>query len=229
MVLKTPSSTFRVFANRLPYESLFLNNFFTEANLKMMRSSIALLILVFFTGCTFETGISPTESIVNKNSKRDFGFTGTWIAPEENDYAKPGRPSFEINIKGEDKYLITVTVEDGFQSGEITLDARAHEISDKSRCALVEVDLKNGKELVARRLALAEVKGDRLYLWSLDRKKIANILYDNEVPAVIEHNSFSSVVRCKPRKLRKVLAENYDQLKSICEVFQRKKNPVTER
>ena len=80
----------------------------------------------------------------------------------------------------------------------------------------------NGEEFAYRRLAIAATKNDHLYVWAIDGRKIGKHLYNNGVPAVIEHFTFSTTVRCKPEKLLQSLSEQWSDIVGTVQVFKRK-------
>ncbi|OYP29939.1 hypothetical protein [Rhodopirellula sp. MGV] len=109
-------------------------------------------------------------------------------------------------------------------SDQLAANFRTHEISKEHPHAIVEIELKNNERIVYRRLAIAAVEDDRLYLWMIDGRKIGEHLFDDGVTAVIEHFTFSTTVRCDSTQLLESLSKHSGDIVGGAQVFRRKPN-----
>jgi len=188
-----------------------------------MRKHITLLLFAacFATGCNVQTGVSPTETVIAESSDRDFGFEGTWL-PMPNPDFDGDVDSYEMTIARDGDYTAVMQDPTGNDDGELTVGFRTHEMSKDHPHAIVEIELTNDGKIAYRRLAIAAVKDDHLNLWMIDGRKIGEHLYKDEIPAVIEHFTFSSTVRCDSKKLLESLTNHSAEIVGTVQTFKRK-------
>ena len=175
-------------------------------------------------GCNTHTGISPKETVIKKSADRDFHFAGTWLPVGQATKSAANQPdlsTFRLEIEGTDEYMATVrgTVEN--QEHQVKATFRAVEISQDDPHAIVEVHIDDGLFFKGHYLSVAAVKGDYLYLWSIDGRKLAEHLYNSGHTAVIEHFSYHSTVRCPPEKLLDTIRQHAAEVLGDVQVFQR--------
>ena len=172
--------------------------------------SFPLLILGFLLatlGCNTQTGLVPTETIVAESSNRDFGLTGTWnMTPDADLGDEVG--NFQIVIERNGSYTATATDPTGEIDAKFVCEFRAYEISKDHPHAIIDLEVKEGWVTPLRRLFVVATKDDHLHIWPIDGHKIGEHLYDDGVSAVIEHATFSSTVRCDPKKLLKSISDH---------------------
>ncbi len=186
-----------------------------------LHDSLLLVALLFAAGCNTQTGVAPTEAVISKCSDRDFGFAGTWISTPDPVFRDEARTS-EMSIERAGSYAVAVKDASGKSYDRFRIHFRAHEISKEQPRAVVEIEVKNDGAVTCRRLAIAEVKNDHLYLWMIDARKLGDHLYDDGVAAVIEHFTFSSTVRCDPQKLLECVVKHSEDVVGDVQVFRRK-------
>ena len=189
----------------------------------MMRLFCGLVLTLFvlvFAGCDVQTGIAPVEVAIKKCSNRDFGFVGTWL-PLSNEELAEDVTSFQMVIEREDEYTVVL---DGLSEEDDKLKAnfRTHEISPDHPHAIVEIEFTLVEGISHRRLVIAAVKDDHLYLWTIDGRKVGEQLYQDGVAAVIEHSMFSTSVRCDSQKLIDSLSKYSSKITGTVQVFKRK-------
>ena len=173
-------------------------------------------VSMILNGCNVQTGVAPVETVIPKSADRDFGFTGTWI-PTPNPKLDVDLDVYEMTIKRDDSYTATLT--DSSVEDALTVEFRTHEMSKDQPHAIIELEC---KALGYQRLAVAAVKDDHLYLWTLDGRKIGEHLFNDGITAVIEHFTFSSTVRCDPEKLLNSIAKHSTEMVGDAQVFERK-------
>lgn len=178
---------------------------------------------VIIAGCNVQTGLAPSETIIAKSADRDFGFTGTWLPEPNPKFPHQGDGTFQLQIEREIEYAAKVSDATGRNEGEFNVNFRTHEISPEHPHAVIEIELKNNEQITYRRLAIAAVKDDQLYLWMINGRKIAEPLFNDGVAAVIEHFTFSTTVRCDPKKLLDSISKNAKDILGDVQTFRRKK------
>lgn len=183
---------------------------------------ILIVLIVIVSGCSVQTGIAPVETVIPTNSDRDFGFVGTWIPVGTSDFPNDATTSLMEIVRNEDSYIASSVDTLGNSTDALTVDFRTHEISKDHPHAIVEIEMKNEDEIAFRRLAIAAVKDDSLFVWMIDGRKIGELLYDDGVAAVIEHFSFSTTVRCDSEKLLESLSKHSGNIVGTAQVFKRK-------
>ncbi len=193
----------------------------------ILRCLILIGSLAFVSGCNMQTGISPVEAVIKNSSDRDFGFEGTWVPLPNTGIPHENAESHEMIIKRDGSY--TATLIDGSRKNdddddgdEFVIEFRTHELSTKHPHAIVEIELMRNDKIEHRRLAISAVIDDRLHLWTIDGRKAGELMYEEGVCAVIEHFTFSTTVRCDPKKLLEFLAKHCAELSGDEQVFRRK-------
>lgn len=184
---------------------------------------LRLLLVISFltTGCSMQTGIEPTEQIIQESTDRDFGFSGTWyreLSPAEKEF---GTEPYRMEISQNNHYNGNLTLGDDPGRGSISFEFRTHEISPDSSFAIVEIIWKNKPGADFHRLAIAVVENDRLGIWMIDGRKIGDLLYKDGATAVIEHFPYHSTVRCDQKKLLDCISKNLDNIRGDLWVFHR--------
>jgi hypothetical protein len=190
-----------------------------------MQIQCLILIAIFasFAGCNVQTGVSPTETVIANSSERDFGFIGTWIPVPNEDFPHDVATN-EMKVARDDGYSVSIDDQFGDTNEKLSVSFRTHEISKDHPHAIVEIELTADEKIAYRRLAIAAVKGDHLYLWMIDGKKVGEHLYNDGVAAVIEHFTFLSTVRCDPENLLESLSKHSGDIVGSAQVFRRKPN-----
>jgi hypothetical protein len=189
-----------------------------------MNGKLLLIFLVLFnTGCNVQTGIAPIDTIIPKSSDRDFGFSGTWLPAPNPNFPHKDDGILQLQIARELDYTAIVSDASGRNEGEFTVNFRTHEISPEHPHAIVEIELRNNDEILYHRLAIAAVKDDQLFLWMIDGRKIGEPLFNDGVTAVIEHFTFSTSVRCDPKKLLDSISKHAKDILGDLQTFRRKK------
>ena len=161
-------------------------------------------------GCNVPTGVAATESIIPKSVDRDFGFAGSWVLLPS---AEPNRKDFgetRVTIEKGDSYLLQAS--NAKVQAPLNFEFRAAEISAKLPYAIIEIEQRLGESMIHRRLGIAAVEDEKLYVWLLNGKRLGELLYEDGHGAVIEHHSLWTEVRCKPDHLLKTLREHSGQL-----------------
>ena len=179
------------------------------------------VFLFCLAGCNVQTGLAPLETTIAESSERDFGFVGTWI-PTPNPEFDADVDSYQMTIERDGGYTATLMEALDNDDGELIVQFRTHEMSEDHPQAIIEIELKNGENIAYRRLAIAATKDDHLYLWMIDGRKIGKLLYDDGIPAVLEHFTFSTTVRCKPDKLLQSLSKHSSDIVGAVQIFKRK-------
>ena len=187
---------------------------------------LSLSFIAFATllsGCNVQTGIAPLETVISKSADRDFGFTGTWIPVDNLDLGeRVDIESYEMKIVRDDFYTAALADPAKKDGENLTVEFRTHEMSKDQPHAIIELEYKRNKAIVYRRLAIAAVKDDHLFLWMIDGKKIGEQLFNDNIAAVIEHFTFHSTVRCAPKKLLDSLSNSSSEIVGPAQVFKRK-------
>ena len=185
-----------------------------------LQCSILIATVAVVAGCNVQTGISPTETVITDCSDRDFGFVGTWL-PVPNSDVPHDVATYHMTIKRDDAYTASLVDASGKIDDEPIVDFRTHQISEEHPHAIVELELKSDDRIAYRRLAIAAVKDDHLYLWMIDGRKIGEHRYNDGIAAVIEHFTFSTTVRCEPKQLLESLSKHSGEIVGIAQVFRR--------
>ena len=178
------------------------------------------VFLFYFVGCNVQTGLAPLETTISESSERDFGFVGTWM-PAPNSELDANVDSYQLIIERDGAYTATLTDSPNKNDGNLVVHFRTHEMSKDHPHAIIEIELKDGDRVAYRRLAIAATQDEHLYLWMIDGRKIGKQLYEDGIPAVIEHFNFSTTVRCKPDKLLQSLSESSLDVVGTVQTFKR--------
>ena len=178
------------------------------------------VFLFCLSGCNVQTGLAPVETVIAESSDRDFGFAGTWIPTPSREFDADDVDSYRMTIEHDGVYTATLAGSANSDDDEI-VEFRTYEISEDFPHAIIEIELKNGKEIMYRRLAIAAAKDDHLYVWMIDGRKIGEHLFDDGVAAVIEHFTFSTTVRCDSKKLLQSLSDHSSDIVGTVQVFKR--------
>ena len=188
-----------------------------------MRTHFLMLIaiLAISSGCNVQTGVSPVDTVIAKSSERDFGFVGTW-SPVPDDNFPLDKDTYEIVVALDAGYSVSIGDQSRDNNAKLNVNFRTHEISQDLPHAIVEIELIADDKIAYRRLAIAAVKDDHLYLWMIDGKKIAEHLYNDGVATVIEHFAFSTTIRCDPEKLLESMSKHSAAIVGTAQVFRRK-------
>ena len=188
--------------------------------MKLIRFSLT-IIAVLVTGCDIQTGVAPTETVIAKSSDRDFGFTGIWLLVPKTE-PPYGVDSLQLEIHRDANYDVTISNGTGKNEANLKANFRTHEISPEHPHAIVEIEIKNNGAIPYRRLAIAAVRDDNLYLWMIDGRKLSEPLFKDGASAVIEHFAFSTTVRCEPQSLLDSIARHSDVVIGDVQVFRRR-------
>ena len=65
--------------------------------------SVMLALICFATGCNVQTGVSPTETIIDKSAGRNFDFEGTWLPMPSEGFPRDDS-SYEMTITRDEDY-----------------------------------------------------------------------------------------------------------------------------
>jgi len=182
----------------------------------------AFAILIFAAGCNVQTGLAPVEPVITNSTDREFGFVGVWH-PAESSGAADSHDSYEFAVTKGEIYNATAIDPSTEADRQSAVQFHAREISPHHPHAVVELIYKYDEKHVYRRLAIAAVLEDQLHLWTIDGKKIAEHLYEEEVTAVIEHSTFSSSIRCDGKQLLEAIKKHSGEIVGNVQVFERKK------
>ena len=188
-----------------------------------MKTTFLLFVvcLIGAVGCKTQTGVAPTETVIARSSDRDFGFEGTWVSESFSESVGDDSGTV-LTITRDGDYVVKISDLDEDLAEGLEIVFRTHEIQRGQPHAVVEVELHQKEEVAYHRLAIAAVKDDMLYLWMIDGRKIGALLYENNVPAVIEHFTFSSTVRCDPEKLLAAVVKNSNAVVGDVLAFRRR-------
>ena len=174
---------------------------------------LLLCVVLLLSGCGFETGLEPSEVVIAKSSERDFGFSGTWTMSHTGEDHDEGFQFTGVFIEKGAHYKATAIDTEEPELDLPPIVFRAEEISDQWPHAILEFEYEGiFFDGMQRRLAIANVDGNRLHIWKIDRRKLGKLLFDNKTPAVIEHSNSSSTVRCDSAELLGVLKQHAAEL-----------------
>ena len=143
---------------------------------------LAFAVLISAVGCNIETGLAPVETVIPKSSERDFGFVVTWIPTPNPEVGSVD--AFEITITSGETYKAVATDPSGEIDEVLAVEFQAHEMSPDHPHAIVELKYQYDKVNAYRRLAIAAVIEEKLYLWAIDGRKMAAHLFDDGVTAL---------------------------------------------
>ena len=175
------------------------------------------LFALIACGCAIQTGLAPTETVIESPSIRDFGFAGTWKQVVDEDLqVKP----MTLTVKRTDKTQYEVSGRE-FLFDVFSLQFSAVEVSPDRDFAIVEAHISDATGFTHRRLFYAGVRGNELRVWSIHSGHLGDLLYDRGATAVLENSMQSSRVRCNPKILLEVLRENPRKLLGELHRFKR--------
>jgi hypothetical protein len=189
----------------------------------MRGVGLALVCLCTMAGCNVNTGIAPVEPTIKTCAKRDFGFVGKWqVVRKDRLHDRDPAPVAEIKFDADkDRFFVSqLSGYDDLKRFEVSF--RTADLELELPYAIVEIEVTSPEEKgTLRRLAVAGIQDDKLALYCLSGKELAELMYQEEVGAVIERSSFSTSVRCKPEGLLRVVRKHSKQLVGEPEYFQR--------
>lgn len=179
-------------------------------------SLVRILILVAIPLVTFGCGKVPLDPLITNNSQRDFGFEGRWkcIRMESNPQMEELDDCIaEINCTDDKSEYHFIDVNKRIlEDDDVRYVFRVHEIAAGENKVLVEFEVIQANEITMRRPLIVERKDDLIFVWSLDYEKLADILYDNEVPALLKMSTFHSTLKCKPERVLPIIRERWSEL-----------------
>jgi hypothetical protein len=185
------------------------------------------LLPIALSGCG--GGVSSVEQMVVNGSVRNFQFEGTWRPADEK-----RRDDGSVIIsrpKGSGDYSVTF-LDDAGATSYMKVRFQAAEIDRDDPKAIVETE-RNLIDLTAspgsldsekwgdRRILVAKATDDKLFVWSIDGRKLGECLYKSQVSAVIEHSRELATVRCEPELLLKTLKQHLPEVIGEVQVFTR--------
>ena len=189
----------------------------------MRGIGFALACLCVVAGCNVDTGIAPVEPTIKTCAKRDFGFAGKWqVVRKDSLHDRDPAPVAEIKFDADrDRFLVTyLSGYDDFKRFDVSF--RTADLELELPYAIVEIEFTAPEEKgTFRRLAIAGIQDDKLAFYWLSGKELAELMYLEEVGAVIERSNFSTSVRCKPDDLLRVVRKHSKQLVGEPEYFHR--------
>ena len=181
------------------------------------------LVLLAFAGCNVQTGISPTEAVIKKSSAKDFNFEGAWVPGSGVDVpADVGECQLTIERGDKNVYFASIDRQLDDVKDSFRFQFRTAELLREQSYAIVEIEPQGGIGLLGRRLAIARATEKRLHVWMIDGRKVGDLLYEEGYGAVIEHDTFSTVVRCKPEQLVSTVRQHSREIVGCVWSFERK-------
>ena len=185
-----------------------------------MRTYSVLLCSVMFvtalSGCG--GGVSPVEQMIVDGSVRSFQLEGTWRPADEK--RRDDGLLIISRPKGSVDYSVTI-IDDVGATSPIKVRFRTAEIDRNDPKAIAEIEHNMVGEWGHRRILVAKATDDRLFVWSVDGRKLGECLYKSQASAVIEHSGNLAIVRCDPELLLEALKQHLPDVIGEVQVFTR--------
>lgn len=171
-----------------------------------------------------QTELYPTSPIIVDGSDVNFGFEGDW-KPIDGLKVREKTPNYRLKIArvGDAKsYLVGLIGSDTVgDSPALQLRVNALPLAPGSGKAVIQIQSKEMTNDSYRRIALAAVNDDVLWLWMLDARNLGKHLFDDGHSAVIEHFHFYTTLRCKPEHLLDTIRKHPNAVVAEAERFRR--------
>lgn len=182
-----------------------------------MRLRLLTILIVALNGCTTNTGVAPAERVITEPSEADFHFVGDW------------RPVQPKNVGAETRVMLIRYVGDGCYSVESAPKADPDfeirfcvtEVIPNKLHAIVDIEVLDDHGNSMRRLVYASVQEDHLKVWAINSRRLAELLHEADVSAVIEHSLLSSTIRCDSEKLLAIVKGHPKDLLGEMQIFRR--------
>ena len=183
-----------------------------------MRCQFVLfMVFVAGVGCTRNTGVAPVERVVTDPSHADFQFSGTWRRVQNDD------------LPANDELMLIKSVGDGCYAvsgipktdNDFKILCWATEVSPEKPHSVVDIEISEPHGNSMRGVVYASVQDEQLKVWAINSRRLAELLHDAGVSAVIEHSFISSTVRCDSDKLLAIVKKHPKDLLGEKQTFDR--------
>lgn len=173
--------------------------------------AVAAGMLLLFCSCTTTTHKTACTSkpLIDQPEDFDLGFVGDWRRIENPDM--PDTLGDLVNIRRQEKDPASYVVKEGDDAAHFVLHCSAIRLTEPPDVALIQAQLSiDNKTYPSYFYAFAWIDRDRdeLLTWSLDTRKLIEIIKQKELNAVIEHHRITTEITADSTHLLKLIVEN---------------------
>lgn len=182
-----------------------------------MRCQFVLIVVLAGAGCTTNSGVAPAERVVTNPSHADFQFHGSWRRVKDDDLDTSNKLML-IRSVGDGCYAVSAIPK---ADNDFKVQCWATEVFPKKTHAVVDIEICDAHGNTMRRLVYASVQDDHLKVWAIQSRRLAELLHDAGVSAVIEHSLLSCAVRCDSDELLAIVKKHPKDLLGELQIFRR--------